>query len=300
MVVIKNVTVVGATGAVGKPILDALIESKKFNVTVLSRESSTATFPSSVKVTQADYSSVESLTAALKGQDAVVSAVGTEGLVGQSTIIDAAIAAGVKRFLPSEFGSNLANPKTAALPVFGHKVATRNHIEEKVKNGADLTYTYVITGPFLDWGLDMGFIFDTKEGKPRIYDGGDRLISMTALPSIGLAVVGVLSKYEETKNKSVFVQNIQISQNKLLELAQKIAPEKKWEPVPVNTVDILQSSNDALGKGDFSMNVMYGYLFVGIFGEGYGSRFEKDDNAVLGVPRKTEADVEALLKKLLV
>lgn len=138
-----------ASGALGTPVLKALVDSGKFNVTVISREESKATFPSSVKVVTADYKSVESLTFALRDQDAVVSTVGTDGLLGQSIFIDAAIAAGVKRFLPSEFGSDLSNPNAAKLPIFGYKVATRNHLEEKIRNGANLSYTYVINSAFL-------------------------------------------------------------------------------------------------------------------------------------------------------
>jgi hypothetical protein len=266
---------------------------------VLSRSSSTSTFPASVKVLHVDYTSVESLTAALKGQDAVISAVGNEGLLGQSVLVDAAIAAGVKRFLPSEFGLDTGNSKTAELPVFGYKVATRKHIEEKVAAGASITYTYVISGPFLDWGLEHQILLNWNE-RPRIYDGGNQLFSSTTLHSVGLAVVGILDHYDETKNKSVFVQDIQISQNRLLELAKKIQPTKNWEPTQVSLAEIEKSSNAALAKGDYSAPVMFGYLFVAIFGDGYGSRTEKDDNKLLGVPGKTEADVEAILKKLLV
>lgn len=125
---------------------------------MLSRESSKATFPSSVKVLNADYSSLESLTQALKGQDAVVSAVGPEGLLGQALIFDAANAAGVKRFIPSEYGCDTSNEKTSQLPVFGYKVATAKHLETRVAEGADTTYTLLYSGPFLDWGLKMGFL----------------------------------------------------------------------------------------------------------------------------------------------
>jgi hypothetical protein len=129
-------------------------------VTVISRIGSNSSFPPSVNVLTVDYSSVASLTAAFQGQDAVVSTVGSGGLLGQSVLFDAAVAAGVKRFLPSEFGSDLSDSKTASLPVFGHKIAIRNYIEEKVKAGAKITYTYVINGPFLDWGLEVGFLLD--------------------------------------------------------------------------------------------------------------------------------------------
>jgi len=117
---------------------------------VLSRVESNATFPSSVNVLSVDPTSPESLAAALRGQDAVVSAIGRDGLLGQSVLFDAAIAAGVERLLPSEFGCDLPNANTATLPVFGYNIATRNYIEGKVKEGADITYTYVVTGAFLD------------------------------------------------------------------------------------------------------------------------------------------------------
>jgi NmrA-like family len=266
---------------------------------VLSRIGSKSTFPSSVKVTPVDYTSVESLTSVLRGQDAVVSTVGTEGLLGQNVLFDAAVAAGVKRFLPSEFGSDLSNPKSARLPVFGYKVATRKHIEEKIKAGADITYTYVINGPFLDWGISVGFLLDWQQGKPRIYDGGDIPFSATDLASVGLAVVGVLNHFDETKNRTVHIQDIVITQNQLLNIAKKVAPEKKWNPIPTKTSDLYDASNAALAKGDFSLPVMYDYIHVGIYADGYGGLFENVENKLLGVPGKTEADVEAVFRKVL-
>ncbi len=240
---------------------------------------------------------MESLTTALKGQDAVVSAVGTDGFLGQSVLFDAAVAAGVKRFLPSEFGSDLSNPKTASLPVFGYKVAIRKHIEEKVNAGANITYTYVVNAPFLDWGIEVGFLLDWKEGKPRIYNGGDVPFSATSLQSVGLATVGVLSHYEETRNRQVYVHDIVVTQNQLLGIAKKVAPEKIWAPVPTKTSDMYEAANAALEKGDLS--VMYDYIFVGIFTDGYGGKFENVENELLGVPGKTEADLEAIFKKVL-
>jgi hypothetical protein len=279
--------------------LKALVDSGKFNVTVVKRPTSKATFPASVKIASADTTSVESVTAAFQGQDAVVSAVGNEGLQGQHVLIDAAVAAGVKRFLPSDFGSDLANPKVAAFPVFGHKNATHKHLKEAVAANPGLTYTLISNGPFLDWGINVGFLLDTKEGKPKIYDDGKTVFTSTTLTSVGQAVVGVLSHYEETKNRFVYARDIDISQKRLFEIAQKVAPEKKWEPISVSTAEIEKSSNESLAKGEVTLPVMYGYLARGIFGEGYGNRFAKDDNALLGITGKTEADIEAIFKALL-
>ncbi|KAL5315881.1 hypothetical protein ACEPPN_016755 [Leptodophora sp. 'Broadleaf-Isolate-01'] len=296
---IKNVAVVGAAGALGAPILKAIVDSGKFNVTVITRPASTSTFASSVNVVKADYTSVDSLTSALKGQDVVVSAVGMEGLLGQSILIDAAIAAGVKRILPSEFGSDLSHPKTAVQPVFGYKIATRKHLEDKIAAGADITYTYVVNGGFLDWGLDHSFLLDWKSPEPKLFNGGEFEFSSTTLASVGQAVVGVLDHPEETKNRSVYVQDIAISQKKLLELARKVAPEKKWTPVTVSLDEQEKWANGKLAEGDYSAPVMYTYLNVVIFQDGYGSRMKKTDNELLGIKGKTEADVEAIFKELI-
>jgi hypothetical protein len=221
-------------------------------------------------------------------------------LAAQPIIFDAAAAAGVKRFLPSEFGSDISNDKVVKLPVFAHKVAMRKHIEEKVNAGAKITYTYVINSGFLDWGLQMNFLLNWKGGKPEIYDGGDNLFSATTLASVGQGVVGVLSHFEETKNRSVYIQDVQISQNKLLALAKKVAPEKSFEPVAIKLADIEKFSNESMAKGEITMAVMFNYLFLSIFGgKEYGQPFVNDDNKLLGIAGKTDADVEAIWKQYL-
>lgn len=102
-----------ATGNVGSGVLPELLKSN-FNITVLSREGSSAVFPEGVKVVKTDYS-ISSLTKALTGQDAVVSMLPIVALAEQQKVAEAALAAGVKRFIPSEFGSDTA---VSAVPFF--------------------------------------------------------------------------------------------------------------------------------------------------------------------------------------
>lgn len=320
MAVIKNVAVMGvssivhtspfwslthikqAAGDLGEPVLNAIVKSGKFNVTVLVRPTSKSTFPSSVKTVTVDYEDAASLTEALRGRDAVVSTVGAQGLQGQTVAIDAAIAAGVKRFLPSEFGSDLDNPKAKSLPVFGYKVNINKYIAEKAAANPDFSYTLVRNSAFLDWGLQKNFLLDLKSGKPRIYDSGEQLFSTTTLASVAQAVVGVLEHPDETKNRAVYVQDMATSQNKLLAIAKKIAPEKTetWEPVATSLATMKKASDDALAKGQFSNEVMVAYLYVSVMGDGYGGLIEKSDNELLGIAGdKTDADVEAIMKTFL-
>ncbi|RDL40951.1 Isoflavone reductase family protein-like protein CipA [Venustampulla echinocandica] len=298
MTTIKNVAIVGASGNLGKRILGSLIDYGKFNVTVVTRESSQASFPASVKVVRANYESVKSVTSAFQGQDAVISAVGVAGFQGQTVLIDSAIAAGVKRFLPSEFGSDTSLPTTAALPVFKDKIATRRYLEDKVTKTPGMTYTYIINGPFFDFGVQSGFLLNWKDGTPKIYDGGNQLFSATTLASVGQAVVGVLSHYEETKNRDVFVHDVVTSQNRILEVAKKAAPEKKWEPINVNLAELENDTKKALAKGDAPLYILFNYILISIFGQGYGGLFKATDNELLGVSVKAEADFEATLKQI--
>lgn len=85
-----------------------MIASKKFHVTVGTRDASSSSFPAGVKVVQIDYSSQASLISAFNGQDAVVVTIGNLNLALleqiQMAVVDAAVAAGVSHIIPSNFG----------------------------------------------------------------------------------------------------------------------------------------------------------------------------------------------------
>jgi NAD(P)H-binding len=87
-----------------KPLLSA-----NFQVSVLSRISPTAAFLDEVNVIETDYSH-DSLIQAFQGQDGVVSILSTYSVAKPAAIIDVAIAAGVRRFLPSEYGADSSTP----------------------------------------------------------------------------------------------------------------------------------------------------------------------------------------------
>lgn len=290
-----------ASGSLGTPVLNALVKSGKFNITVVTRPSSSSSFPDSVTVRKADLSSVESVTAAFQGQDAVVSTVGTAGLPAQNVLVEAAVAANVTRFLPSDFGSDMANPKTGALPVFKFKIETHKALREAAAANPDFSYTLVSNNAFLDWGLQKNLLLNWKDNKPKLFDGGNNVFSATTLDTVGQAVVGVLNHPEETKNRFVYVKDIDISQNQLLEIAKKIDPERAWEePIHVDTAELEKSSYESLAKGEVTPPVMIAFLIRVIFGPPeYGGRFTKTDNELLGIKGKTEADVEALLRSLI-
>ena len=244
---------------------------------------------------------MDSVASVFQGQDAVVSTVGTAGIAGQSILVEAAALANVKRFLPSDFGSDLSNPKAAAMPVFKFKLATHKALREAAADKPDFSWTSVVNSAFLDWGLEKSILLNWKESKPKLLDGGKNQFSATTLASVGQAVVGVLTHPEETKNRFVYVKDIDISQSQLLEIAKKLDPGRSWEePTIVDTAELEKSSYESLAKGQVTPPVMLAFLFRIMFGPPeYGGCFSKTDNELLGVKGKTTADVEALMKSLM-
>ncbi len=148
---LKNIILIGAGGNLGPSILSAFTADPRFTLSILTRHSSKSTFPSHLKVHRIgdDYPEAE-LLQAFKGQDAVVSTIATASTVQQKAIIDAAIKAGVKRFIPSEFGSDTRNEKAVAIlpQIFKGKLETVEYLKCKEKEG--LTWTAFVTGPFLE------------------------------------------------------------------------------------------------------------------------------------------------------
>ncbi|KAJ5894877.1 oxidoreductase CipA [Penicillium taxi] len=293
---IKKVAVAGGTGNLGPAVVNALVEAN-LEVTVLSRTSS-HNFDPRVKVQVVDYSSEESLKAVLSGQDAVINTLNV-GFVPRDVhlrLVDAAHAAGVQRFVPSEFGTDTSNPLTSKLPVFGDKIAVIERLREISEKDKAFTWTALITGPFFDWGLEKGFSVNLKGPSTLIFDGGDVLVSTTTLGGIGRAVAGLLAHPEETKNRHVYVSEADVTQNQLLEWSGNA---DKIERQPVKTEDLETQAYEAVKQsppdfGTFASNLIRRAVYGG---EKYNSFFAKPDNEVLGVPKWTEAQIKELVKK---
>ena len=120
----KTVAVLGASGLLGKPVVKQL-GGAGFDLVLVSRDSSKldSAFPGlKAKLVQAEASDSKALQEAFKGiescsrdlmtagVDAIVSLVGAPALTQQKQFIDAAVIAGVKRFISSEFGCDTQAP----------------------------------------------------------------------------------------------------------------------------------------------------------------------------------------------
>lgn len=295
---LKNISLIGASGSLGSLVLKKLQASGRFNIRVLRRPSSSASFPPGVEVIDVSLQSMDPVTEALRGQDALISTLGTSQVGEQQHLIEACLKAGIQRFIPAEFGADLENPKVQATPIYEPHCKIRNAIIEASKTSS-LTYTFVHNGVFLDWGIEHGFVFGISEYKPVIIDGGDLVCSTTTMASIADAVVGILDHPSETKNRAVYIEDLKLSQNKFYELAQKIAPSKTWDFKHVSLDDMTAEADQKVAQGDTSELAMVPYLFRAVLDPEFGGAFARLDNELLGLKGKTEGDIMDLLKAYL-
>ena len=238
------------------------------------------------------------MTTALRDQDAVVSTLASAAIDTQLLLVEAAAKAGVRRFIPSEFGSNTLNEKARALPVYNDKVAVQEALfSEAAKAG--MSYTLVLGGPFLDWGLRAGFIMNLKEKSVDLVDGGERMFSTTTLASVGPAVASVLKHPEETKNRAVYVHDAATTLRKLVAMGRKATETTDWKVEDVAADMLLERAWAELGKekpdpGVFVMD----FLKAGIWGEGFGCHFKKNDNELLGVKEMSDDELQGFVSRM--
>jgi len=295
MSTIKNVAVVGGSGNLGPAVIQALLDAG-FTVTALTRVESKATFPSSVKVQKVDYSSPSSIAEALKGQDAVVSTIATPALTQQSSLVEEAVKAGVKRFIPSEYGLNTQKVTGGTAKILGAKIQLQEQLGKLAAENPAFSWTGVSTSLFFDWGLKVGSLgFNLKDKKATIFDSGNEPFTGSNLPFIGQTIAAVLKHPEQTANKYIEVASLTTSQNEILKALEEESGAK-WAVEHKKTDDSQKIADEKLAKGDYSS---FGdYLKVYLFADGKGQSPKEGAlaNKELGLPTE---DLKATVKAAL-
>ncbi|CAI7603967.1 unnamed protein product [Penicillium palitans] len=289
---LKNVAIIGASGSIGKIILDGLVASSQFEITVISRKESEATFLPGVTVLKTDYSD-ESLEAAFKGKDVVISAVGATGFGEQKKFVNAAIRAGVKRFIPSEFSVNSQNDAVLQLlPLFGQKKELIEYLKSKEADG--LTWTGIASSALFDWGLANGFLeFDIASHTATIWDEGNKSFTFTNQKALGEAVASVLFHPDETRNQFLLIASVETTQKDILAALEKESGVK-WT-VNKTTTDLQVTEGvKKLAAGDFSG--AFSLVRATVYGNtpGLHSNYAKEEklgNDVLGLQLEPVSDV---------
>ena len=91
----------------------------------------------------------------MRGHDAVISALPASSASIAKQIVDACVAAGVRRYIPSEFGNDACEAAAQQVQLYAQKAEAGRYLAEATREGRDgkgkgLTWTTVHCGQFFD------------------------------------------------------------------------------------------------------------------------------------------------------
>lgn len=295
-----KVALAGASGNLGIPVLEALL-SANLSVTALTRKGGKSSkfqhYPG-LTIKEIDFNDPDSIQPAVEGVTVVISCLATLAIGSQNALIDASCAAGVRRFIPAEFGMDSLNPLCKELPVCQPKTATQRYLAHKSREHPEFTWTGIANGLFLDWGLKEGFIIDVSKHTATLYNGGDILFSATILADVAKAILGIIKKQDETANRLLYIHSALVTQKQLIRYA-KDKDDKEWSVKIKDTKEIMEESFGELDKGNEQV-AMDGFCAVAMWDTSYGGEFSSHlDNELLDLQMLDESGVRAILEGLL-
>ena len=170
---------------------------------------------------EGDLKDYDSLLAACKAVDNVVSTVGGMQIGDEMPLINAVKAAGVKRFIPSDFGLDPAATGPNSCVLFDAKAMLHQAIKQ-----ASIPYTFVhANGFFSYWIRTLGdltkLMGDTlPPAEVNIYGDGNVKGSFAGIADIATVTARVLND-PKMQNKEVRIIANTLTQNELVDLWQK-------------------------------------------------------------------------------
>lgn len=300
---IKNVAIIGVrishphsplpintaqgTGQIGSHFLNSLLSTGKHTITALTRQESSATFPSGVLIKKVDYSSSDSITSALQGQDFLIISLATSAPPDQhARIVDAAVAAGVKWILPNYFAyalSGTERTKHITPDTFISQFETYlNDVRKHEKDGVKLLA--LCCGFWYEFSLGMGsqwFGFDIDNRKVTFYGDGTKKINTSTWNLCGEAIAKVLSLPVEKQgsgptlndwaNDGLYISSFLVSQRDMLDSLHRVlgTKDEDWE---IGYQDVVERKDEGMkemqsGNGLGFAKAMYA---LGFYPEGRG------------------------------
>ncbi|KZV60712.1 NAD-P-binding protein [Peniophora sp. CONT] len=259
----KSFAVVGA-GNIGGPIIEELLNAKATGaidkVVILSRPASASkldafrTRGASI-VPVEDYSSVPDVSNALSGIDVVITTLTDAALRMQVPIAEAAKAAGVQLFVPSEFGMP-SDGVTDSVHV------AKVEINKKI-HALGLPITLFYTGNFADWVWLPYLTLDVKSGSVGVGGDGNARMSFTSRTDIGRFLAYTLTTLQpaQIKDRTFRIESERASFNDIFAAYEKkhgVKLQVKYTPIEELEDNLRKNPDDvvsichlgwALGKG---------------------------------------------------
>lgn len=220
-------------------------------------------------------------------------------------MIDAAIAASVKRIVLSEYSTNLESPLARKLRMVKGKVETCDYATSIIpQTTSSATWTSINNGPFFEMCLQFSSLGPNLAKKSAVYhNGGEIVVGEFRLADIGTAVAKVLDAehFEQTANQPVYIYPAAISERHMTRLASEVtgtdfdAVEDSKIP-DLDTEQLMLEADEKIAKGD--MPAMFQNYFQMMYGKGYGGDTQHmswDEH--LGLKTMTDNDLKEAIRQ---
>ncbi|VUC22974.1 unnamed protein product [Clonostachys rosea] len=298
MALIKNVAVFGASGRVGK-VVTAALRSAGFSVTAIARPGSEAAYPQDLAIKRVAYDDFDSLVAVLRGHHAIVEAFNPAAAHLQTTIVRAALTAGVAHVITPDFSSDTFNPQASELMIFEPKLKAQRELESLTSSpDCPLSWTAIITNPWYDWAIEAGIFWMNKANRTITrFGSGNQKYAMSRFEICGEAVVAVLQEPEKFRNRPAYFAHHTVSNNDLISIIREVLPQEHWKVVDVPVKNFLSEGlklwNEDTGKGVANRLETRAYQMLGTVGI-----FDEDNRFGADFGEKVEPGYDAGLDNL--
>ncbi|NND06065.1 MAG: NmrA family NAD(P)-binding protein [Saprospiraceae bacterium] len=225
----KKILIAGATGNLGPHLVKELV-SHGHQVSAMLRPASIANLDKvnplkkmGVHLVEGDLNNPETLYAPCQGQDVVLSAVGGEQIMMQTDLAKAAAAAGVERFVPSEFGLDPHAAGPGSCDLFDAKSAVQGQIK-----ATGIPTTMIYSNGFMEfWGTGLGQLGPTSPpAEVQLFGNGQTPAYMCTLSDIA-RYTALIIEDANTLDGEVVISTNPITQEDLIKL---------WEAKSGNSV----------------------------------------------------------------
>lgn len=262
----NKVCLVGGNGNLGTLLLDGLVKASDFSVTIAKRASSKSTPAHADSITQItipDDMSVDGLTEALRGQDVVIASFPLVDVNHHLNLVQAASKAGVKRFIPADFGScDAASPNARRLlKLYRDKDLVRHKCEELAAANPDFSWTALVCGHFFDYGVHDGLLhLDLEKRTADILDDGTVKASASTLRRVAQGTVALLRRPEPTRNRTLYIQSFNKTQLEVVEAIERVTGVP-WTRRTIDSKAYVEDASRRL-EAEYSKHVMEEIVFV--------------------------------------
>ncbi|KAJ7656736.1 hypothetical protein DFH06DRAFT_1410090 [Mycena polygramma] len=256
-----SVIVVGASGAVGRPLMEEFLPQKsKFGrVAVLADPAKVSRF-AEIQAKGIDVVVGSFLEASCyDGFDVVISLPGNAALKLQPAMIEAAIAGGAQHFIPSEFGADIAQDGLWKNRYFRDKVVTRDHLRARAKETPGFQYTLILSSAVTEYTVSEFNGVNVERHIARTYGYPEARLHVTAMPDVAkFTVASVLLPFEDPSHplRELRVSGDCLTWKALMALLEEVQGVK-YDITYLDPVEAAEKQEAARVNGDTEGELMW-------------------------------------------